>query len=679
MRAGVIAGFALFVAACRSDGADRGRDLTSAPNASDAGSATDVASATTSEGDADPFYVRIGKERWVLSFIAEKARIDEADAPLRAMRLVAPPSDRALRCARVEDATRWIWLCTRSEAGILIGRAAETAPGAAAPAWSSGYPTAFVGWSARTFEGEGTTRVFEVDLGDGRKARLRVGTSSGRLKVWSRAGVGTNGEEREMDLVVTRSGAESKTGAPSEPVADSADLRFVATPSCADEGGAFRIEGRIQGRRLGGRFVRSDGTSTPISGERAEILTQGLEPRTDAARAAWQARTRARLRLLALGGDPPPIAARVTKLDDGLPPLPHVTYQRARDDDPDAWPAAYRRHEILFEWDVEEPWSGALLTRRAHAWLMVPEGPSAPPAPTAGRPMLLSLNGHLSSGWRSTDPDDIKYWFAEGFARRGWVVLALDVGHRTMTTREGLYADIPDGDHPAGKNLLKPAIAPPGEPSAWEEMGERAWDAERAAEYLRALPGVDPRRTFVMGHSMGGEVALWAGALDTNLGAVVSSGFAGDYGIMANNGAHPCFLWLHGDVREFIDSSDLAALVAPRTLVVMQGKTDGLYSALEPRHGLTREFFRRASLAWGAAPFGPAPGGVVSPNLFMYLHYDEHYVHVGDRNPTNATIPIGLTFSARPRPTDACNRDWQNDDSVVLDPRTLPTLIQEAN
>src|SRR5205085_10520030 len=117
------------------------------------------------------------------------------------------------------------------------------------------------------------------------------------------------------------------------------------------------------------------------------------------------------------------------------------------------------------------------------------------------------------------------------------------------------------------------------------------WDAERAAEYLRTLPGVDAERMFVMGHSMGGEVSLWAGALDTKLGAVVSSGFAGDYGIMANNGAHPCFLWLHADVREYIDSSDLAALVAPRALVVMQGKTDGLYSALEPRHGLTREFF----------------------------------------------------------------------------------------
>ena len=292
--------------------------------------------------------------------------------------------------------------------------------------------------------------------------------------------------------------------------------------------------------------------------------------------------------------------------------------------------------------------------------------------------MLLSVNGHLSSAFRSTDPDDIKYWFAEGFARRGYVVLALDVGHLTPATREGLYSDIPDGDHPAGGNLLHPAIALPNEPSAWEEMGERAWDAERAAEWLRTIPGVDSKRMFVMGHSMGGEVALWAGALDPKIGAVVSSGFAGDYGIMANNGAHPCFQWLHADLREYIDSSDLAALVAPRALVVMQGKTDTLYSALEPRHGLTREFFRRAVNAWNVAPLGNAPGGLVGANVFMYLHYDEHYPHVGDRNPTDASIPIGLTFSARPRPVDGCDRGWQNVDGVALDSRTLPALIAEV-
>jgi hypothetical protein len=62
----------------------------------------------------------------------------------------------------------------------------------------------------------------------------------------------------------------------------------------------------------------------------------------------------------------------------------------------------------------------------------------------------------------------------------------------------------------------------------------------------------------------------------------------------------------------------------------------------------------------------------------MHLHYDEHYVHVGDRNPTDTTIPIGLTFSARPRPSDACNVGWQNDDAVVLDPRTLPVLVGDA-
>lgn len=675
----VVIGLAL--ASCRSDaiemGGERGGTPASTPAPIDAGAHRDVVDPTTV--DADPFYVRIGKERWLVSFASDRARHDEADAAWIPMRSIAAPNS-LLRCARIEEATRWTWLCTRAAAGIVVGRVATTAVNAPAPVWTSGYPIALTGWSATTFEGEGTTRVFEVDLGDGRKARLRVGASSGRLKVWSRNGVGTNGEEREEDLVVTRDAPNAPTSAASAPVIDSVALRFVATPACARAatGTDWRIEASVDGRRLRGRLVRADGSSTSITGERAEILGQGLEPRSATALISWQEKTRARLRLLAVGGDPAPSAVRLTKLDDGLAPRTHLTYQRARDDDPDTWPATYRRHELAFEWDVVEPWSGTVLTRRAHAWLMVPDGPSAPAAPPSGRPMLLSLNGHLSSAFRSTDPDDIKYWFAEGFARRGYVVLALDVGHRTPATREDLYSDIPDGDHPAGGNLLHPAIALPNEPSAWEEMGERAWDAERAAEWLRVWPGVDPKRMFVMGHSMGGEVSLWAGALDPKIGAVVSSGFAGDYGIMENNGAHPCFRWLHADLREYIDSSDLAALVAPRALVVMQGKTDGLYSALEPRHGLTREFFRRAANAWGVDGTGTAPGGLVGANVFMYLHYDEHYPHVGDHNPTDATIPVGLTFSARPRPIDACDRGWQNDDGVALDPRTLPALISEV-
>lgn len=59
-------------------------------------------------------------------------------------------------------------------------------------------------------------------------------------------------------------------------------------------------------------------------------------------------------------------------------------------------------------------------------------------------PALLAVNGHRGSGWQEifTNISDI-YWYGNGFVRRKFVVLAVDVSHRNDSP---LYTNYAAGD-----------------------------------------------------------------------------------------------------------------------------------------------------------------------------------------------------------------------------------------
>jgi len=59
----------------------------------------------------------------------------------------------------------------------------------------------------------------------------------------------------------------------------------------------------------------------------------------------------------------------------------------------------------------------------------------------------------------------------------------------------------------------------------WTGMGKLTHDTRLAAEVLRGSASVDPERIAVMGHSLGGKMAFYAGCLDPRFKAVIASDF----------------------------------------------------------------------------------------------------------------------------------------------------------
>jgi hypothetical protein len=291
--------------------------------------------------------------------------------------------------------------------------------------------------------------------------------------------------------------------------------------------------------------------------------------------------------------------------------------------------------------------------REAHGFVAVPT--TAPPA--HGYPVAVALNGHGGGALRDFDPQNATYWYGDGFARRGYVVVAVDISHRPLGDRQTLYDNELTGDDPGNGNGTHPAIRDAGFLSDWEEDGERAWDAMRALDYVLARPDVDPSRVTVVGLSMGGEVTDWVGALDTRVGATLAAGSPPDLAVMQLLGNHPCFNWVRGRVREYVDPADLHALVAPRSLILETGLLDTTYSGSAFPFASAKQVVRRAQPAFDAL------GGT----LIHYMHDGGHLFRVGDAAPGFDTgNGVTAPMLAAPETDDDSSEAWESDRSTTV-------------
>jgi len=99
-------------------------------------------------------------------------------------------------------------------------------------------------------------------------------------------------------------------------------------------------------------------------------------------------------------------------------------------------------------------------------------------------------------------------------------------------------------------------------------MGERLWDLIRCVDYLESMPEVDRSRIGCAGLSLGGEMAMWLGAMDERIATTVSAGFLTTMDHMEQN---HCRCWKFPGLRELVDYADIYSLIAPRALQCQNG------------------------------------------------------------------------------------------------------------
>ena len=153
-------------------------------------------------------------------------------------------------------------------------------------------------------------------------------------------------------------------------------------------------------------------------------------------------------------------------------------------------------------------------------------------------PAIICMHGHGGKPLSVYDPESPYKAFAAELAARNYVTIAPVVSQHEV--------------YEPGRTL----------------MGERLWDCMRCVDYVSSCFSVDSTRIGCAGLSLGGEMAMWLGAMDLRIKATVSCGFLTRMDQMEQG---HCMCWKFPGLRELVDYADIYSLIAPRMLMCQNG------------------------------------------------------------------------------------------------------------
>jgi dienelactone hydrolase len=215
----------------------------------------------------------------------------------------------------------------------------------------------------------------------------------------------------------------------------------------------------------------------------------------------------------------------------------------------------YSRARIVF--DVEE-------TMSVPAYLLVPHARRG----AAPGPAVLVVHGHGPGKARvcgveqGGEGDD----YAHALASLGYVVLAPDLrgfGERSEWMPEGIYHC--DWDFVCATMA---GVVP---------LERNLWDLGRALDVLGAHSLVDPARVAAAGLSYGGTCTLFLTALDARVRVAVVSGYLSSWHAAHTVPWNMCGSQVMPGQLGEIEHLDIAALIAPRPLLIESGTHDSIF------------------------------------------------------------------------------------------------------
>ena len=198
------------------------------------------------------------------------------------------------------------------------------------------------------------------------------------------------------------------------------------------------------------------------------------------------------------------------------------------------------------------------------AILSPPPGPTLGPLPCAVVPFYQC---GVPAGSADGEPDEALA-FGLHLVRQGFVVACVEAFP---------YNLLPDGEYerPFGRWQRAADILKHHHPR-WTGAGKLASDTSLAVDLLLQEPNIDPERLLIMGHSLGGKMALLTALYDERISSVIAS----DFGLApgsTNWGAS----WYFGtkitsQPQRTLDQ--VLSILAPRPFLLIAGEFDGVHS-----------------------------------------------------------------------------------------------------
>lgn len=223
---------------------------------------------------------------------------------------------------------------------------------------------------------------------------------------------------------------------------------------------------------------------------------------------------------------------------------------------------------------------------RVHATLLIPEG-------TGRRPALIASHQHagqhaLGRSEPIGEAGNPEMAYGRELFLRGFVVLCPDhLGFEDR--RQSKRRDQQTLQGAAFEQFVFLDALLHGSSLAAKYL----FDLQQALDVLAGLDFVDPSRLGVIGHSLGGQTALWLAAADRRIrAAFVSCGFSQVRTIQEKCFLHNRALYLPG-LLQVGDMDDVAAAIAPRALGMSHGTADAMFpmSGVREIHRRTRKEF----------------------------------------------------------------------------------------